>query len=526
MALLGTLFKRTLQAGKALQFNILSPRLQQKLVLARLLRKARNTDIGRYYGFSSILDSGQMLDEFSRRIPIHDYNTLNERWWKRYHEGKSNITWPGKIKYFALSSGTSEAASKYIPVSGDMIKSMRRTSLKQMLVLSRFDFPSELFEKGIMMLGGSASLKHSGHYFYGDLSGINTSKIPLWFTPFFKPGDRIAKIKDWEQKIQEIALQAKDWDIWVVTGIPSWMQLLFERIIQHYQVQTIHDIWPNLQVFAYGGVAIDPYLPAFSRLCSRPLSFIETYLASEGFLAYDTRIAPERKGMRLSLNNGIYYEFIPFDEEHFNEEGQVRPEAKAIPLDQVQAHQDYALLITTCSGAWRYLIGDTVRFEDLAHLEIRITGRIKHFLSLCGEHLSMENINESLLKLAQDEDLTMGECAVMGLSGEAGYGHRWYLSVAADQVDSVRLRQEALLTKLDNILCMLNDDYEVERRHALARMEIVVLSEDIPLQWMSTLNKLGGQHKFPRVLKGKYAESWLDFVRETTPVSLPLRSNR
>ncbi|MFM9060302.1 MAG: GH3 auxin-responsive promoter family protein, partial [Bacteroidota bacterium] len=218
--------------------------------------------------------------------------------------------------------------------------------------------------------------------------------------------------------------------------------------------------------------------------------------------------------------------FIPFDEEHFDEEGQVRPEAKAIPLNQVQAHRDYALLITTCSGAWRYLIGDTVRFEDLAHLEIRITGRIKHFLSLCGEHLSMENINESLLKLAQDEDLTMGECAVMGLSSEAGYGHRWYLSVAADQVDSVRLRQEALLTKLDNILCILNDDYEVERRHALARMEIVVLSEDIPLQWMSTLNKLGGQHKFPRVLKGKYAESWLDFVRETTPVSLPLRSNR
>ena len=168
------------------------------------------------------------------------------------------------------------------------------------------------FEKGILMLGGSANLQHSGHYYFGDLSGINTSKIPLWFTPFFKPGDRISRIRDWDQKIEEIALQAKNWDIWVVSGIPSWVQLLFERIIQHHGVRTIHDIWPNLQVFAYGGVAMDPYLPAFERICARPLSYIETYLASEGFLAYDTRIAPERKGMRLSLNNGIYYEFIPF----------------------------------------------------------------------------------------------------------------------------------------------------------------------------------------------------------------------
>ena len=522
MALLGTLFKRTLQAGKALQFNLLSPRLQQKLVLARLLRKARQTDIGRYYGFSSILDSGHMLDEFSRRLPIHDYNAINDRWWKRYHEGKANITWPGKIKYFALSSGTSEAASKYIPVSGDMIKSMRRTSIKQMLILSRFNFPSELFEKGILMLGGSANLQHSGHYYFGDLSGINTSKIPLWFTPFFKPGDRISRIRDWDQKIEEIALQAKNWDIWVVSGIPSWVQLLFERIIQHHGVRTIHDIWPNLQVFAYGGVAMDPYLPAFERICARPLSYIETYLASEGFLAYDTRIAPERKGMRLSLNNGIYYEFIPFDEEHFDEDGQVRPQAQALPLDQVEAHKDYALLITTCSGAWRYLIGDTIRFECLQNIEIKITGRIKHFLSLCGEHLSMENINEGCLKLAHDEDLTLGECAVMGLSTNGGYGHRWYLSVAKEQVAQARERQVDLLLKLDAILRGLNDDYDVERRHALRIMEIVILSEEVPLQWMNTLNKMGGQNKFPRVLKGKYAESWLAFVQDIQPASLPL----
>ncbi|MFM8317849.1 MAG: GH3 auxin-responsive promoter family protein, partial [Bacteroidota bacterium] len=207
MALVGSLFKRALQVGKSLQLEILKPTVQQKLVLFRLLRKAKQTEIGKYYGFSSILDSGQMQEEFSRRVPIHDYNLMHRRWWKSYDEGRSNITWPGKIKYFALSSGTSEAASKYIPVSGDMIKAMRRTSIKQMYALTLYDFPTTLFDKGVLMLGGSADLKFSGHYFYGDLSGINTSKVPIWFNPFFKPGEEIVRIRDWNEKIEQIVLQ-------------------------------------------------------------------------------------------------------------------------------------------------------------------------------------------------------------------------------------------------------------------------------------------------------------------------------
>jgi hypothetical protein len=379
-----------------------------------------------------------------------------------------------------------------------MIKSMRRTSIKQMLVLSRFNFPSELFEKGILMLGGSANLQHSGHYYYGDLSGINTSKIPLWFTPFFKPGDRISRIRDWDQKIEEIALQAKNWDIWVVTGIPSWMQLLFERIIQHHGVRTIHDIWPNLQVFAYGGVAMDPYLPAFERICARPLSYIETYLASEGFLAYDTRIAPERKGMRLSLNNGIYYEFIPFDEDHFDEDGQVRPQAQAIPLDRVEAHKDYALLITTCSGAWRYLIGDTVRFTSLSPYRIRVSGRTKHHINVFGEELMVENTDMALAKTCSDIHCEVKDYTVAPIfmkDKEKG-AHEWMIEFKK-QPDDIRLFQKTL----DENLQSLNSDYEAKRYNNMTLNPLVVnvARENLFYDWLKENNKLGGQHKIPRL---------------------------
>jgi len=512
MALVGSLFKRALQVGKSLQLGILKPTVQQKLVLFRLLRKAKQTEIGKYYGFLSILDSGQMQEEFSRRVPIHDYNMMHSRWWKSYDEGRSNITWPGKIKYFALSSGTSEAASKYIPVSGDMIKAMRRTSIKQMYALTLYDFPTTLFDKEVLMLGGSADLKFSGHYFYGDLSGINTSKVPLWFNPFFKPGEEIVRIRDWNEKIEQIVLQASQWDIWVVSGIPAWMQLLFQRIIEHYQVKSIHDVWPNLTVFAYGGVAIDPYLPAFENLCRRSLIYIETYLASEGFIAYDARHKDLKKGMRLNLNNGIYYEFIPFDEQHFNEDGQILSGVQAIGLDRVELQRDYALIITTCGGAWRYLIGDTVRFESLEHMEIRITGRTKHFLSLCGEHLSLENINEGLLQLSLWSGITLGECTVMGLSHEGVYGHQWYLSVDESVLESAQSRKTELVQHLDQILQEINDDYAVERQHALQRMELEIVPTRLPLEWMTSMGKVGGQHKFPRVLKGAYAKSWIEFL--------------
>lgn len=512
MALVGSLFKRTLQIGKSLQFRIFNPSFHQKLVLFRLLRKARKTEIGKYYGFSSILDSGKIQKEFSRRVPIHDYNMMHNRWWKFYDEGRSNITWPGKIKYFALSSGTSEAASKYIPVSGDMIKAMRRTSIKQMYALTLYDFSTSLFDKGVLILGGSADLKYSGHYYYGDLSGINTSKVPLWFSPFFKPGEEIVRIRNWNEKIEQIVLLAPRWDIWVVTGIPAWLQLLFECIIERYKVQSIHDIWPNLQVFVFGGVAIDPYLPAFNKLCRKPLIFIETYLASEGFIAYDARHKDLKKGMRLNLNNGIYYEFIPFNEQHFNDDGHMLPGVQAIPLDQVKLHCDYALVITTCSGAWRYLIGDTIRFESLEHMEIRITGRTQHFLSLCGEHLSLENINQGLLRLSHWSGIALGECTVMGLNQKGVYGHRWYLSVEDAFLESMRSRKSELANQLDEILKEINDDYSVERMHSLKLMELEIIPSSLALEWMAALGKIGGQHKFPRVLKGTYAKSWMAFL--------------
>jgi hypothetical protein len=218
-----------------------------------------------------------------------------------------------------LSSGTSGAASKFIPVTDEMIKAIRKTGVRQMLSLSQYDLPTSLISKGILMLGGSTDLKFNGTYFSGDLSGITASKLPIWFQRFYKPGKKIARNRNWGNKLDQIVEKAPEWDIGIIVGVPAWLQLLLEKIIDRYQLKSIHDIWPNLRLFVHGGVSFEPYKLGFERLLGKPLIYLETYLASEGFLAFQA--LPNRKSMRLVLNNGIFYEFIPFTPQNFDEEG-------------------------------------------------------------------------------------------------------------------------------------------------------------------------------------------------------------
>jgi len=267
MALIGKAIKRAITLQKTLKRvrRRQTPLKKQEKTFFKLLRKAQYTEFGKHHRFDEILLSGNPLELFRQQVPIFDYNSIYRDWWHRLLEGEENITWPGKVMYFALSSGTSGAPSKKIPVTQAMIRSIRRTSVRQILSLAYYDLPPELFEKGIFMLGGSTDLQKRSSYYEGDLSGINAAQIPFWFEAHYKPGKKIARERDWEAKLDEIVLAAKDWDIGIIVGVPAWIQIAMERIINHYKVETIHDIWPNLQIYVHGGVYFEPYKKGFER---------------------------------------------------------------------------------------------------------------------------------------------------------------------------------------------------------------------------------------------------------------------
>jgi len=509
MAILGTLLKKGIRLRESLEQQYTSKEDLQKNELRKLLIHARQTSFGKKFGFAFILKHFKSRDNryyeiFKEQIPVFDYNKIFDEWWSRAKNGERDVCWPDKIKYFALSSGTSGASSKYIPITKDILKSMNKTSLRQILTLSKYDLPADQFTKGILMLGGSTNLRKNGTYFEGDLSGITTSQIPFWFQHFYKPGKRIAKTSDWGAKLEEITLKAKDWDIGIIVGVPSWIQILIEKIIKHYDVSTIHDIWPNLRIFVHGGVSFEPYKKGFQKLLAHPLHYIETYLASEGFLAFQAN--PDARSMKLVLNNGIYYEFIPFNDLNFTEDGELREDPKTLNIFQVEQSKEYAILITTNAGTWRYLIGDVVKFTNVQEAEIIITGRTKHFLSLCGEHLSMDNINKAVEMVSETLNIDIREFTVAGVPEGLLFSHHWFIG-SDSEID-----KEIFLKRLDGYLKELNDDYAVERLHALKNIKLNILPSQIFYDWMKSIGKEGGQHKFPRVLKKEKLNDWFSYL--------------
>ena len=511
MALLGSLLKNGIRLTNVVRLRTPSPLRQQRKVFRKLIQKAQFTKFGTAYQFNDLLqavefgNTREFYEKFKQQVPTHDYNKMFEGWWKQTLAGEKNVAWPGRVKYFALSSGTSEAATKYIPVTKAMSKAIQRTSIRQILTLGKYQhLPATLYEKGFLMLGGSTNLNvREGHY-EGDLSGITASQIPFWFQQFYKPGREIAQERDWALKLDEITEQAADWDIGYIVGVPAWIQLLMEKIIARYDVKTIHDVWPNLMVFCHGGVSFEPYRAGFEKLLAHPITYIETYLASEGFIAYQTH--PNAEGMQLILNNGLFFEFIPFNEQNFSPDGELTENPETLMIDEVEESKEYALLLSTCSGAWRYLIGDTIRFVDKNRAEVVITGRTKHFLSLCGEHLSVDNMNKAVETVSDELGISIREFTVAGVSHGTLFAHHWYIGTD-DSVDA-----EDLCQRIDTKLKELNDDYAVERRHALKDITVTVLPTKTFYDWMEARGKLGGQHKFPRVLKKGLVQEWEKFL--------------
>jgi len=513
MALLGNLIRNGIRLRESLNQDFTSPFDLQKSELRELIIAARNTAFGSTYNFNGVLKAfksknhHQFYEAYRTNVPIFNYEKMHELWWHKLTTGEKDVTWPGKIRYFALSSGTSGAASKRIPVSTDMVRAIRKTGVRQILSLSRYkDLSAKVFEGGTLMVGGSTDLNDHGDYAEGDLSGITTGNIPFWFQRFYKPGKTISKKKVWDDKLEQMMLKAKDWNITIVAGVPAWIQILLEKIIDYYKVAHIHEIWPNFQIYVHGGVAFEPYKKGFEKLLGKPINYINTYLASEGFIAFQ---AEQHVGyMRLVLNNGIFHEFIPFNEQNFDEEGNLRNQPETLMIDQVEEGVEYALLISTLSGTWRYLIGDTIKFISKSKSDIIITGRTKHFLSLCGEHLSVDNMNRALEEVSHELGFDMKEFTVAGIRHDTLFAHQWYVGTD-DNVDNKLLQH-----RLDERLKALNDDYATERTAALKDMKVLSLPTNVFIKFMEEQGKVGGQNKFPRVLKGEKLDDWMNFLRK------------
>lgn len=482
-----------------------SPEKQQLRVLQKLLKKARFTEFGQEYRFDEILLNGHVTQSFQENVPTYDYETIYRKWWHRAQEGRPDVCWPGMIKFFALSSGTSGASSKNIPITKDLLKANTLTSIRQLISLASYNHvPKQYVGKGWLMLGGSTHLQKKATYYAGDLSGIQAKNIPFWFHGMYKPGRKIAKERDWSKKLDEIVAKAPQWDISFLVGVPAWVQLCVEKVIKTYNLNNIHEMWPNLAFYVHGGVSLEPYKKGFNRLLGKPITYIETYLASEGFLAYQSR--QDAKGMKLALNNNIFFEFVPFNEENFDADGNMSPSAKPLLIYEVKEKCNYALLISTNAGAWRYLIGDTIQFVDIEKSEIIITGRTKQFLSMVGEHLSVDNMNKAIQLTSDELNIDINEFTVAGIPYGNFFAHHWYIGTN-DEVDIGRLK-----ATLDSHLRNLNDDYAVERDHALKEVLITVLKEETFMDFMKSKNKIGGQHKFPRVMKGSVLDEWYLFL--------------
>ena len=496
--------------AKALNLPVSDARGQQIKVLKKLLRKARFTQFGQLFKFDEILLSRHPGKKFQQNVPTYDYTKIYNEWWYKTLEGIPDVCWPGVIKFFALSSGTSDASSKYIPITKELIRSNTITGIKQLVSMAKYDkVPASSIGKGWLMIGGSTQLQKEATYYAGDLSGIQQKNLPLWFRTMglYKPGKKIAREKDWSKKLEEVVENAPNWDIGFIVGVPAWLQICLEKIIERYNLNNIHEMWPNLAFYVHGGVAMEPYKKGFSKLLGKPITYIETYLASEGFLAFQSR--QETRGMQLVLNNNIFFEFVPFDEKNFDTDGNMVTNPEVYMIHEIEEDKDYSILISANAGTWRYAIGDTVKLIDKARNEIIITGRTKHFLSLVGEHLSVDNMNRAIELASEEMNVSIPEFTVAGVPYGNFFAHQWYIATD-DKVDALKFA-----ALLDEKIKSINDDYEVERMHALQAVIVTVLPEKIFMDFLKSKGKLGGQHKFPRVLKGKVFEEWKSFISKS-----------
>lgn len=504
MAILGSIIKTTIDTLDTLSFDTKNAYEHQEEQLRKLLTNAQDTSFGKYYNFLKILDSDNIIETYQQTVPIFDYKTINQQWWKQQQINPS-ITWPGKPNFFAKSSGTTGKKSKRIPVTNDYIASVRSVGTSMIKDLANFDLPTDVFEKEIFMLSSSAKLKnHKNGFKEGEISGINVSNFPEWYDVFYRPGKEIATIDDWEMRKERIAIEAPNWDIGAIAGIPSWILEVLKAIIEKNNLNTIHDIWPNFSVYSTGGVAFETYRASFEKICGKEIFVLDTYLASEGFFAYTAR--PNTMSMKLALHHDLFFEFIPFDKDGFDETGNLLKKPKVVHIGQVEKGKEYALLVSTCAGTWRYMVGDTIEFTDLEHQEIKITGRTKFFLNVVGSQLSEEKLDKAILEASKNFDVEINEYTVGALKKEEDYYHQWIL-VTNQQLDATACKDF-----LDDALQQANKNYKVARSKALKGIEVRVITKEKYHDYLKAQKKNGGQIKTPKVMKEEKLVTYLEFL--------------
>ncbi len=505
MAIIGEIIKRAVEVSHQI-IDDRDPVSAQKKVLADLLERAEDTSFGRKYRFGEILEAKDIRSEFAARIPFYDYDRMYRDWWKDVYEGSNDITWPGRPEYFALSSGTT-SKSKKIPVTDEMLESIRNAGIKQVLSLAEFDMPSSFFEKEVLMLGSSTRLKKVGDHLEGEISGISAYNVPFWFNRlFYRPGPEISAIEDWDDRVLQIAQKAPEWDIGGLSGIPSWIELMLKKVIEYNKAGNIHDIWPNLQVYTSGGVSYEPYRKSFDHIFGKDVIVLDTYLASEGYLA--TQLRKETTAMTMLTNNGIYFEFVPLKPENINEDGSVAEGAKALTIEKVEENVDYILIISTVAGAWRYMIGDTIVFTDKERAEIRITGRTKSYLNVVGSQLSEFQMIKAMKQLEKEYGADIPEFMVSAVRKGEDYIHSWYLGC----MEKPGAAEKEIARRLDEILKEENKNYKVARSKALKDVMVNLVSAQLFYDWTEAMEKKGGQTKVPKVMKEEQFAEWEEFA--------------
>ncbi|EAQ39322.1 GH3 auxin-responsive promoter [Dokdonia sp. MED134] len=458
----------------------------QEELRAKLIDKAKDTEIGKKYDFRSI----RSYNDFAQTIPISSYEE-NQAYIERSRKGESNILWPTPIKWFAQSSGTTNARSKYIPVSPESLEDCHYAASKDLLCMYlNNNEGSHLFSGKGLRLGGSKQLYQDNGTVYGDLSAILIDNMPFWAEFSSTPNHDISLLSDWEVKMQAIVDETIQQDVTSLAGVPSWMLVLLNNVLETTGKDSILDIWPNLEVYFHGGVNFDPYLNQYQKIIpSDSFKYYEIYNASEGFFAIQGQ--NDSKDLLLMLDYGIFYEFIPM-----NTYGTL--DQKIIPLSEVEAGVNYAIVITTNAGLWRYKIGDTVRFTSTSPYKIKVTGRTKHHINVFGEELIIENAEQALKKATLETGCEIKDytAAPIFMDGKEKGAHEWVIEFKNPPEDMTLFN-----TQLDLALQEVNSDYQAKRFNntTLNAPKIHAARENLFYDWLRENNKLGGQHKVPRL---------------------------
>jgi hypothetical protein len=474
------------------------PHEVQEELLFSLMKSAEATQIGKKYDFTSIKN----YTTFSERIPIATYEDL-EPLIELTRKGEQNVFWPSHIKWFAKSSGTTNAKSKFIPVSAEALENCHYKASKDLLCLYlNNNENSELFVGKSLRLGGSKQLYEDNNTFFGDLSAILIDNMPVWAEFSSTPSSKISLMGDWETKLPAIINETINENVTSLAGVPSWMLVLLQKALETTGKSNLLEVWPNAEVYFHGGVSFEPYKEQYKKLFPKDsFKYYEIYNASEGFFAIQDQNGSDE--LLLMLDYGIFYEFIPMDT--FGTLNQ-----HVIRLNQVELHKNYALVITTNSGLWRYLIGDTIRFTSLNPYRIKVTGRTKHHINVFGEELMVENTDTALAKTCKGFNCEMIDYTVAPIfmkDNQKG-AHEWIIEFKNPPEDIAKFSQA-----LDENIQALNSDYEAKRFNnmTLNRLVLHVARPHLFYDWLKQQDKLGGQHKVPRLSNERtYLESLLE----------------